>query len=545
MDDQFKSRTLSAQEFEAIRQRVLSAAPPDLSEADFYRWVGPRMAEAIGKAEYEKPAAGPDAQGALRRGVMGAADVLNPLNIIEGGLQMVASPLETTKQVWSDMGTQATKARDAFGEGRYSEAIGHGAASVIPMVGPAAADTGEQIADGDVAGGIGRAVALTALTSPSAVRGTVNTARSAVAAPMRERAAASLEAGAANRVADVMSPKVGQNKVRFGNKADEIAPSLVDEGMTGGWTREGLHNRVQDRYVQAQQKLDEAADARLSARSFDTAPIIRELEQRLGRITAQTVDATASTRTPTVRISSILDEQGKPIEVPGFKQEPYGKSVVPDPSNPQAAMIRQAIEELRALGPTARYDAIRTIRQSYDKPASVKYNPSMTADYLKNQGKADGAADVTYVLREQLAKFDPQTATANAEYSLFRSADDVLRATAEVERTRPKVGRAIMARLTGTIGGAQAGGPVGAAAGFVLAPIVESAVGSGVTIRLQTASLMKNLATAIRKGDEAKVISVLHSLKQIGKRTPAIQGATSPTERRTLPRLVIQEGQAR
>lgn len=539
-----QARTLTAQEFEAIRQRVLADAPPDLSEADFYRWVGPRMAEAIGKAEYETQAIGPDARGGLRRAVTGAAEVLNPLNIIEGTLQMAASPLDTTRQVWSDMGAQAGKAREAFGEGRYLEAGAHGLASALPMLGPAAADTGEQIAEGDVAGGIGRGVAFGLMASPSAVRGGVNAARSLVSAPARERAAAALEAGAADRVAGVMSPEVGPNKTRFGNKADDIAPRLVDEGMTGGWTRDGLHSRVQDRFVSAQRQLDDAADARLSARSFDTAPIIRELEHRLGRLTAQTVDATASTRTPTVRISSILDEQGKPIAVPGFKTEPYGRNVVPEPSNPQAAMIRQAIDELKALGPTARYDAIRTIRQSYDGPAKVKYNPSMTADYLKNQGKADGAADVTFVLREHLAKFDPQTATANAEFSLFKSADDVLRAAAETERVRPKVGRRIMARLGGIVGGSQAAGVPGAVVGGLLAPILEAA-GANMTSRLQTAALMKRLADAIRKGDEGRVVSALHSLQQLGKRLPAIQGATSPSERRTLPRLVIQEEGAR
>lgn len=526
---QQQPRTLSEREFNALTKRVMESAPQGMSEADFNRWIGPAMDAAI--SQWERRPEPVNLHAGMRRFVTNAADVLNPVNLVEGTLQAVASPLQTTKDVWSAMGDQAGKARTAFDEGRYSEAFGHGVASAIPIIGPAAADAGEQMAEGDVAGGMGRAAALGAVSSPSVIRGSVNAARNTIPAGLRDRAAGALERGAADRVAGVMRPEVGPNKTRFGNTAADIAPKLVEEGMAGGWSREGLHHRVQDRFVAAQQKLDEAADARLSARSFSTEPLIAALERRLSRITAETVDATAAQRAPTMRISEILDESGKPIEVPGFKPEPYGKSVVPGPNSAEAAVIQNAIAELRALGPTARYDAIRTIRQAYDKQAKPKYNPSMTADYLKNQGGADGAANVTSVLREHLAGMDPRTAAANAEYSLFRSADDVLRATAEVERTRPKVGRRIMARLTGTIGGGQAAGAPGAIAGFVFAPVVEAATGAGFTVKLQTARLMTDLAKAIKLGNEAQVTSVLAKLRQMGARAAQVQGgaATSPS----------------
>lgn len=542
MAEMQQSRTLSKDEFEAIRQRVLAEAPKDLSEADFYRWAGPRMASAVAEAEHTPTVAGPDAQGGLRRFVGGAAGVLNPVNLIEGGLDLIASPIDTTKQVWGAMGDQATKAREAFSEGRYSKSLGHGLASAVPVLGPAAAAAGERIAGGDIAGGLGEAAALGVVSSPSLIRGTARAARSALPSGARESIAGSLERGAANRVTDVMRPEVGQNKMRFGNKADEIAPELVEEGLAGGWTREGFHHRVQDRFVNAQRQLDEAADARLSARSFNTAPIIQALEQRLAGLTAQTVDATASTRTPTVRISKILDEKGKPIEIPGQKIEPYGQDVIPEPSLPEAAVIQQAIADLRKLGPTAQYDAIRTIRQSYDGPAKAKYNPSMTADYLKNQGVADGAAKVTGVLREHLAKMDPQTAIANAEYHLFRSADDVLRATAEVQRTRPKAGRAIMARLAGVLGGGQAAGPVGAAAGFVLGPTVEMAVSSGLTTKLQTARLMAGLADAIRNGNVQSAATIAARIKGLTARGAQLQGgaSTSPSDNQLPMPLKVQ-----
>lgn len=541
-----QSRVLSAAEYKAIQDRLMKEAPAGLSEADFYRWVGPRMAEEVAKAENAPVSRAPDASSSMRRFVTNAADVLNPLNIIEGGLQMASSPIETTKQVWSDMGEQAGKAREAFGEGRYVEAAGHGVASAVPILGPAAAAAGEQAAEGDIAGGLGRGAGLSFVSSPSAMRGTAQTARAVVPSNVRGRVAGALERGAEARVADVMSPKGGPNKPRFGNTAAKVSPELMKrEGVVGGWTREGMHTRVQEGLSNAERLLDEAGDARLSAKSYETAPIIEALKQRLQKVTAQAVEASQAQRTPTVRISEILDEQGKPIEVPGAKVEAYGKDVVPGPNQTQASVIQRAIAELEALGPTARYEAIRKIRQSYDGPAKAVYNPSMTADFLKAQGEKFGAADVTGVLREHLAKFDPQTAAANAEYALFKSADDVLTAAAEVERTRPTVGRKIMGRLTGTIGGGQIAGAPGAATGFVLGHIMESALNSGVTTRLKTAKLMNDLAKAIRKGDEAKAYTLTQTIRALVKRGTQAVGATTPTERRTIPPLVIREEGAR
>ncbi len=69
---------------------------------------------------------------------------------------------------------KARKAAQGTGEfehmsvpGRISSAIGHGAAGVLPLVGPAAANAGEQIGSGDVAGGLGTGAGLvTATTLP-------------------------------------------------------------------------------------------------------------------------------------------------------------------------------------------------------------------------------------------------------------------------------------------------------------------------------------------------------------------------------------------
>jgi hypothetical protein len=73
---------------------------------------------------------------------------------------------------------QAVKARQAFQQGRYSEAVGHGMAAVTPLVGPAAAEAGEKIGAGDIAGGLGEGVGLIAgVVAPRVAGAAVNKAR--------------------------------------------------------------------------------------------------------------------------------------------------------------------------------------------------------------------------------------------------------------------------------------------------------------------------------------------------------------------------------
>lgn len=86
------------------------------------------------------------------------AQGLNPLPF---GESVVRDILGTAKNVVSAQGEQFEKAKESFGKGNYSEAIGHGLAYALPIAGPAAARTGEQIGGGDISGGLGQATALT------------------------------------------------------------------------------------------------------------------------------------------------------------------------------------------------------------------------------------------------------------------------------------------------------------------------------------------------------------------------------------------------
>jgi hypothetical protein len=309
----------------------------------------------------------------------------------------------------------------------------------------------------------------------------------------------------------------------MGEKATKIAPEILKENR-GGWSRAALQEQILGKLESAEAGLDATTDARLGARAIETQPILEALEGKRAAQTASAVEASQSARETTTRPSAIVDTSGKPIEVTEARAKPYGKDVVPSPNQPRVSQIDQAAREIQALGPTSTYEPIRRIRQAYDGPAKTVYNPSLVDDFLKKSGEAKGAADVTAALRDTLAKADPAAAEANARYALYRSASDILEAAEQIEKVKPKVGRLIMARLTATIFGGQAAGPAGAAAGFALAPAVDSLVSSGFTTKLKTAQLMQGLADSIKAGDVPKVNNRLQQLVQSAK-APALVAA--------------------
>jgi hypothetical protein len=520
-------RQLTQQEASEIEDEIVRKAPSGLSDSEFDRYFGPAFEQAKAVAE-NTPA--PLQGSALRRALSGVWEQVNPVAIGKSLYTAVTNPIDTISNVVTAQGQQFSKAGQAAGQGRYVEAAGHAAAGLLPVVGPASAAIGEDIAvTGDVATGVGRTVGL---VGPTMAPSLANGARGLLPKGVRERAATALESGASGRVADVMAPKVGANKARFGRAADKVAPQVARELAADGapFSRAGLQATYGQKLTTAENALDAASDARLAARSFETQPLIDALLQKRRTLTAEAVDASQASRKIVTRQSPILDSSGKPTIVAEAKTSALGRDVVPGPNAARVAVIDQAIAELQQLGPTTRYDPVRMIRQAYDGPAKATYHPSVTQDFLKAQGGKLGAADVTGVLRDALAKFDPDTAVANAQYSLYRTVDDVLQATAEVERTRPRVGRQIAARLGGAVVGAEAKGTAGAVTGYLLGPVIDGALGGGATTQLQTARMMQRLAEAIRKGDVQQVYSLTDMLKRTARTSAGLASRSMPSQ---------------
>ena len=465
---------------------------------------------------------GREAEGAVRNFVSNAARTLlpstTPSDYVEGPLYAIQHPIESAKLVGSAIadahrGT-ATKAmergRAAMGGdlSAIPEALGYGAATVLPLVGPAAAAAGEQIGAGDVAGGLGPTAGLFA---PSAARGAAQ-ATTGVRGRMTEALANKADTMSTARLTDAAVPKVGANKVRIGNDFQKIAPKLAREEGLGAASREGLQGKIDIKLAEAEAALDAASNARNAKKVYPTKPLIDELKKRVGRRTAPSASAG------------------------GVKA---GVDVVPAPNRARVAQVEQAISELEQLGPYASYEALRRVREAYDGPAKAIYSQSMTADYLAKSGEKMGAADVTGVLREKLAAMDPRTAKANADYSLYKTASDVLRATEEVQRTRPTTGRKMLtSAITGSLGSTIDPG-VGTAIGIALGPLVDEALNAGLTTKITTARLLAQMADALR-GNQPKraqaLVGQIRNVLQAGRKTSigagrVQSGHTAPRQR--------------
>ena len=162
-------RELSPGEREAIENALVAQAPKGLSDEEFDRWFGPRFDGAIAEAENSNA---PVSGSSLRRFLTNAGSMLNPVTAVKGIAQAVAHPVDTVTGIGRASMEQGRLAKSAYDRGDIVEAVGRGAA-VLPVIGPTAAAIGDQIAAGDVAGGLGAATGLVggaALTGP-AVRG--------------------------------------------------------------------------------------------------------------------------------------------------------------------------------------------------------------------------------------------------------------------------------------------------------------------------------------------------------------------------------------
>lgn len=524
-------RQLSEQEYQEIRQSVLDHAPAGMDEASFQRYVGPAMEQAIGIAE-NTPA--PLSGSGVRRALGGLWETLNPVEMVKGLGQAIAHPVQTATNIYAaqkDQFTQGNAART------LPEQLGHYTAGVIPIVGPMAADIGQQAGEGDIAGAMGRTAGLMAPIGAGPV------ARAGAKAVIGERVAAAADASATSRITDVMAPKVGANKQRFGGMAERVAPQLAREEGLGAMSREGLHSKVAQRLQEAEADLDAAADSRLISQQVQTDGLLAKIDELIASKTAVPLDASrvtpeyrgapvrgarvtsdpASTEFmagPDVSPSDLrrsdlgyrsLDE-GAFASEPRRVERPLGQAVEPAPNRSEIATLRQIRSELAQLGPTASYESVRRIRDAWDKVAKVRYMPSSAQDVLKAQGDATGAYKATSVLREGLGAIDPQTAAANQRYSMFKSANDVLDATAEAERTRPKVGRGLMRTAAGATAGAISGGGVGAAIGATVGAIVNRAAEAAPTMQIMIARRLAGVADEIRAGNIGRANDILYRL---------------------------------
>lgn len=187
---------------------------------------------------------------------------------------------------------QARKGGEAMDRGDYVEGVGRGAAALLPVFGPAAADVADTAAEGNTAGALGKAAVLGASFAP--------------APKFADRLSGLMKNRAAARILSVMRPTIGRMAT-----AEKVAPEVV-AGVAGRETAGGIG--VGTRATLAKEARRRAAQAGAEVEALqgltdpvDVSPISERL--RADATKRQTVYPTKET----VDYEPVLDDFGEPL----------------------------------------------------------------------------------------------------------------------------------------------------------------------------------------------------------------------------------------
>lgn len=202
---------------------------------------------ALFNAKFPTGEAAQQGNSALWRIASNAGELLNPVTTIKGlagALPFVGESLggpgflATGKALLSAQGEQFHKAGHALrraGEAEgligkaaaASEAIGHGMAGALPIAGPIAVASGEQMQQGDIAGGLGKAIGLLA---GAGLAGPVTRATGRAVRPIATRTGEALYQSALKPTKAVLKDV----RTPVGAGADAARKTLVRTGLEEG-----------------------------------------------------------------------------------------------------------------------------------------------------------------------------------------------------------------------------------------------------------------------------------------------------------------------
>jgi hypothetical protein len=480
-------RTLSEPEYTAIQQRLLADAPDGLDEAGFQRWMGSRLAAAVGEAEASpEPVQG----SALGRFASNAGAMLNPVTAVKGIAHAVTHPIDTVKGIGSAMVDQAGKARESYDQGDYSRMLGHGVAAAIPVLGPAAAEAGEQIAEGDIAGGLGRGAGMIAQMGVAPAARAVGKSRAV--AGLRGSAADALRASAETGVVKAL----GATKERFKALSEKLAPEMLKRGIRG--SRESLAAQAAEQLSTSGQAIDDALQ-QYGARQAPIQSVVSALER--SKAAFQGTNAAGQT---------VIFEPRAIHQINGLQKV------------------------LTDLGPDVRVDQLVAVRRTWDKVVADAGGfshraPGAVGQPLKDISEAAIKRDATTAIRELLNREVPELTALNREFSFWKNLDDVVSQT--LKRTQPQG-----PSLTGTardvggqvMGSAMSGGNLGAAVALGKVAKMAGSVFTSPRWRLASAHAKDALADAIVSNSPSKIAT---ALAQLGRpaRAGILYETTSPS----------------
>ena len=512
-------RTLSEPEFDAIKGSLLKAAPDGLSEAEFSRWIGPRLAAAVGTAEH-LPA--PTEGSGFGRFVSNLGQMVNPVTMAKGiwdalpipeavGGAGLMAPVHTAEAVGGAMVDQGKQALSAAQQGRYSEAAGHAAAAALPILGPVAAQAGEQIGQGDIAGGLGKGVGLLAsVEAPRAVGAVGDLAARLKGAwtgqPILSAAekADMLQREATNQVAqNVLAP----GNPAFKGAAQQAAPQILARGWQG--PRERLAQLADDAMDSGTTKMSQAVNAYGPSKPYPVAGIVKGLD---GAIQDLQVGG-----------KTIPGNEGKVSALTDLKQYLVDRAA-PRSGGGQFTAGKMSLDDLRKVATDwGRQAAEKRGFQIAPTPGQANLD-----DHLWAAREARG------IMSDDMAQSVPGMADANADYHLGKSVSDILNPA----KGRPRGVNAVSSGRTGglyltgaylgklagqTLANVPGAETVGSLIGLKLLPMLEELQYSPAA-QLMKASRKMDIAKALRAGKVGLAHQLLNTYLQTA---PVVNAATA------------------
>jgi uncharacterized membrane protein len=472
----------------------------------------------------------PESHPAVAAGVGQFFSDLNPTSLAELIAKNPGDPIGAVLGALGQSSKEHVKAgMDAMDKGDHAAAASH-FVGAVPVVGPVVDKLLTSVRNKDEKGIAESLGSFAALAAPVVASGGAAAAGEAVAPKIGEAA----QARAVSNVADALGPINNWGRSRSGKQfsqmAEEAAPDvLAAKPPATALSRDALAKFVTKQFENSSTAWETAEDARFKGQSLPTQPIVNELQQRLDAITAHPVPGNQVQRTAVTSTSPILDASGKPIQTTTLKAQPIGEDVPKPNTDAQRAVLQDAIARLKKLGPIARYDDLRTLRQGYDLGADYKPSPLSTPEEnVTSQQNSAGNRIASGAIRDTLAKADPKLAQANAQFSMWKNAQDVVAAADELNRTQPKGGsfqavQKVMPMVLGGLGGAATGIPGGAEIGGFIAGALKMAKDGGYTTQVATARYLSDLADAIKAGNAPKVFRTIAAISAAtGMQVPAI-----------------------
>lgn len=436
---------------------------------------------------------------ALGRFASNAGEMLNPVTMAKGlwnaapipqalgGSGVIEGPLNAATGILSAANDQRVKAHEAMDRGDYGEMAARSVAAAIPIVGPLAAEAGEQIASGDVAGGLGKATGILAPMALGMMR--QSPAKNAVKADALRREA---EGIVSDRVLAPGNPK-------FKVAAQKAAPELLKRGVEG--ERIAIQQWADDLIGSADQQIDDLATKHAADR-LPTGPTLKTLDTAMQQMT--------------------FDGPKGPQVNPAF-QSAYD----------ELAKQRQFVAD---RGADMSLADMRRLRQSLDALSKRAGAFSKASGDLGLSAVEDAVLETGNALRDQIATSRPEFAGPNADMHLGLSVRDILNPA----KGRPKTGSV----TTGATGGMHTTGAIiGASAAKVLDKVplmqpIAAYVASEVIPKIREAQVSPQnqlrlaqdkfkLAEALKAGKPSVAQSVLRNMSMY---VPGLSGVGRITE---------------